>query len=406
MAEEAEKTEKPEKSEKKRRKAQPAAEQDAPPPPRPQDMKAGELLRHVRLEKGLELEEISSAIHVRVAQLRAIEEGNIEALPGMTYALGFVRSYASHLKLDAGSVVNSFKAEHGMAPAKPDLKFPEPMAEGKAPDPVMIGAGLLCVLVLVLGWLIFSEGDEKVVTVATNIPPPPPKTDVGPISPAPPFASLAAAGAPAAAPAAPAPAATQAAPAPAATTTAAVPAPAPAATEAAATSPASSASTPSPAPATAPADTAVTNTATTSAATPETPAAGVSSVPPLPRPAPTPEQQQAAALLAQQQQQEQETINIRRGSTRIMLEARQPTWVQVTDARGMVVFKKVLRPGDRYYVPDGAGYSLLTTNAGGINVSVDGRQAQPLGRQGETIRGMRLDPGRLSTKRPRVRVND
>jgi cytoskeleton protein RodZ len=387
MAEEAEKTEKSEKSEKKRRKAQPAPEQDATPAPRLQDMKAGELLRHVRLEKGLELEEISSAIHVRVAQLRAIEEGHIEALPGMTYALGFVRSYASHLKLDAGSVVNSFKAEHGMAPAKPDLKFPEPIAEGKMPDPVMIGAAVLCVLVLVIAWAIFADGDDRAITVATNIPPPPPKADMGPIAPAaPPVAASIAA------PAAPVAAVPPAAPV--AATPAAETATAPAATPTVAAAPA----------AVTPAETPAAETPAAPAETPAAPAAAETAAAApvaLPRAAPTPEEQQAAALRAQQ-----ETINIRRGGTRVMIEARQTTWVQITDARGAVVLKKVLRPGDRYYVPDEPGYSLITSNAGGLNVSVDGRQVQPIGRTGEIVRGMPLDPNRLSAKRGRVRVHD
>ena len=78
---------------------------------------SGEILRAARLAKGLGLEEISSSIHIRVGQLRAIEEGNLAGLPGMTYALGFVKSYATFLKLNSADVVQKFKAEHGAAPA-------------------------------------------------------------------------------------------------------------------------------------------------------------------------------------------------------------------------------------------------------------------------------------------------
>ena len=46
--------------------------------------------------------------------LKAIESGAYEKLPAQTFAVGFVRSYALALELDANEIVTSFKAECGM----------------------------------------------------------------------------------------------------------------------------------------------------------------------------------------------------------------------------------------------------------------------------------------------------
>lgn len=365
--------------EKKRKKSHATGEPEPAPARDTQDMKSGELLRHVREEKGMELEEVSSAIHVRVVQLRAIEEGHIESLPGMTYALGFVKSYATFLKLDPVAVANKFKAEHSVAPAKPDLKFPEPLAESKTPDLFMIGAAAFAG-VLVLGmWLMFSGGEDKSTTIANNVPAPPP-ADIAPLTVTPPTTDTAAI--PATVPpiiAPPAITSTDTAMTPPAATPAA-----PAATAAGTTETPAAAAT---------AATAATTTATASStATPAT-------RPMVIGPAATPKQPVVT-------QEPLETINIRPGKGRVVLEAKQSSWVQVTDARGNVVAKKVLRPGERYYVPDEPGMKLVTSNAGGLDVYVDGRSVQQIGRQGEIIRGVPLNPDALRKPRTRVRQHD
>ena len=50
-------------------------------------------------------------LKIRKDHLEALEEDRLEALPGRTYAVGFVRSYADYLGLDAVHCVERFKAE-------------------------------------------------------------------------------------------------------------------------------------------------------------------------------------------------------------------------------------------------------------------------------------------------------
>jgi cytoskeleton protein RodZ len=83
------------------------------------------------------------------------------------------------------------------------------------------------------------------------------------------------------------------------------------------------------------------------------------------------------------------------GPSRIVLVARLESWVQVTDPETNALLTRVLRAGDRFYVPDQEGLSLATGNAGGIDIWVDGRKAPVLGPVGVVRRGVALDPQRL-----------
>ena len=54
----------------------------------------GSLLRATRLRIGEDVQEVSAALRIRRAYLEAIEDGRFNDLPGVTYAIGFVRTYA------------------------------------------------------------------------------------------------------------------------------------------------------------------------------------------------------------------------------------------------------------------------------------------------------------------------
>ncbi|MBI1216464.1 MAG: DUF4115 domain-containing protein [Alphaproteobacteria bacterium] len=368
---------------KKRKKpgGEPAPAQENKP------QKSGALLRAARLEKKLDLDEISATINVRVAQLKAIEEGHIDQLPGMTYALGFVKSYATLLKLDPVEIVNKFKAEHSETATKPELNFPEPIPESKMPDPFIIGAAALAVVGLLVAWAVFSGGDGANVRTASDIPPPPPPADTATLlAPTPDTSAL----------------------------TGDVTAPPAVATPATATG----------APiATGPLKTPVTPLS-------DVVGAGAAETPDAAQTAEASAETQTSDATAQQAQtqaqaQAQATvivppvasprprlaphddglnvINVHRGRSRITLQAKQSSWVQISDASQATIFKRVLRPGDEYFVPDQKGLTMVTSNAGGLEVFVDGKRVQSLGRSGEIIRGIELDPEDLKTKKIRTR---
>lgn len=79
-------------------------------------------------------------------------------------------------------------------------------------------------------------------------------------------------------------------------------------------------------------------------------------------------------------------------NARVRLEATAPTWIQVRGANNEQVFTRLLHAGERYVVPPGqSGLTLLTGNAGGLKIIVDGRTLPPLGATGEVKRGIPLD---------------
>ncbi|MBB4285949.1 helix-turn-helix domain-containing protein [Roseospira goensis] len=80
---------------------------------------------------------------------------------------------------------------------------------------------------------------------------------------------------------------------------------------------------------------------------------------------------------------------------RIVLRANRDSWIQVRQGGDLVV-RRLLRRGDTYAVPGGGGYTLNTSNAGGLEVYVDGRRVRNLGPVGAPRNGVRLSPSALN----------
>jgi cytoskeleton protein RodZ len=81
------------------------------------------------------------------------------------------------------------------------------------------------------------------------------------------------------------------------------------------------------------------------------------------------------------------------GPARIVIKAATESWIQVRD-RDNVVSVRTLKSGESYRVPDRSGLTLRTGNAGGLEVSVDGKTVPPVGPPGKS-RNIALDPDRL-----------
>ncbi|MEE8516916.1 MAG: helix-turn-helix domain-containing protein, partial [Alphaproteobacteria bacterium] len=90
-------------------------------------------LREAREGLGLDLRQIASVLNIRYVHLEAIEQGRFDDLPGATYALGFVRAYATQLGLDPDTVIERFKDEVEGIYRTTRLSFPEPVAEARIP---------------------------------------------------------------------------------------------------------------------------------------------------------------------------------------------------------------------------------------------------------------------------------
>lgn len=81
----------------------------------------GAALRRRREELKLSLDDVAASTRVRKTYLQALEEENLQALPGNAYAIGFLRIYARHIGLPIAPLLNSFS---GIEPEEGDEALP------------------------------------------------------------------------------------------------------------------------------------------------------------------------------------------------------------------------------------------------------------------------------------------
>lgn len=393
----------------------------------------GALLVDARKRKGLSVADVAGALRIRQVYLEAIEQGRLSDLPGAAYALGFVRTYAEYLGLDGNEIVRRFKDEADELGRKTELVFPLPLSEGRFPGRIVILVSIGLALFIYGVWHYTASRDRSMVEL---VPPPPTASQPAKPGDGKPVEVPAAQPETAAAPAEPAkptePVKSVETPSPTPTASVAVPVPPPALTPAPAPSPAPAASstpvqTPAPPSAAAPAATPTPPTtsapvaaanppptsskppasaATTTAAPAPATNAPAAAPPPVsanaPQANPPPPAVAAAgagtAGTPPAQTASSDTSKVfgdESAGVRIQLKAKAETWIQVTDENGEVVAMRTLKPGETYRVPNRNGLTLFTGNAGGLDVTVDGKKAPALGASGTVRRSVALEPDGL-----------
>jgi cytoskeleton protein RodZ len=119
-----------------------------------------EKLRQAREAQNLTVHQIAETTKIRTDHIRALEEGNLNMFSAPVYIRGFVRSYATLLKLDVKEIMSALDAELGRTE-----KFSEPPPLSNQPRGVLdflmlqlskvdwrkalIGAVVLAVVVIV-----------------------------------------------------------------------------------------------------------------------------------------------------------------------------------------------------------------------------------------------------------------
>jgi len=295
----------------------------------------GQDLRAARLRRGDDLATVSRALKIRKDHLEALEEDRFEALPGRTYAVGFVRSYADYLGLHPTECVERFKSEiAGRADAQPTVG-PPPEPEGvRLPQGwVVIGIVMLALVAYGVYYLVRSADTllhPPVAPVPAAIAPPPPTTmnsEAPPRRIAPAATKTAGAGVPAAQGAA--------------------------------------------VPGTPDAAAAVPGAQTTGTAAATTPSA------PLPP---------GKAYGAEYH------------NARVVLRAHAASRVLIMGAGGVVYLNRVLQPGDSFNVPDRAGMTLTTPDGSAIAVELDGQLMGFAGTATSLAEPLSLDPQAIADR--------
>lgn len=106
------------------------------------------------------------------------------------------------------------------------------------------------------------------------------------------------------------------------------------------------------------------------------------------------EEQSEPAQPAPQEENQSVAMSVDDVSQTIELRAKSDSWIQVRDGNELLL-TRLLREGEVYQVPDRDGLTLMTGNAGGLEVFVGGEQMPPLGDEGVVRRGVPLSPENL-----------
>lgn len=131
----------------------------------------GQDLRMARLARGEDLGSISYALKIRTEHLEAIEEDRFEALPGRTYAVGFVRAYAEYVGLDPVEAVERFKTEiAGRDQVSKTAGFPEDIEEPRLSRSWLFVAALVLLLIGYGVYYLFASGSTQTPQTVSAVP--------------------------------------------------------------------------------------------------------------------------------------------------------------------------------------------------------------------------------------------
>lgn len=350
----------------------------------------GSHLRTAREHQSIRLAEVSSQIRISEANLRAIEGGRFEDLPGTVYAIGFLRAYAKYLGLDEGLVIDSYRGEIDLHGSHAHLSFPSLSTDGRIPGQWLIAGSLALVVVVYAGWYYISDEDRVSVELVPEVS----EAEVNNSDVS-----------------------------------------GDALERLDSDSITQKSSLDHNGGGTLPQE--VDNTAFKSVPV-ESSNGGTSSIDgddklPNPRKRPSAEEAEVIVTIVRQDENrvDLETEVLQSGETnglesaeampdqdkmkresvpvavsgsnasavfgaditdtRVAIFARRDSWIQVYDSNGEILFKRVLLPGDSFIVPDRDDIWLMTSNVGALEFVVDGATLPPIGGEGEVLRELALD---------------
>ena len=305
----------------------------------------GAAMREARLLRGVDITSVSTELRIRREHIEAIEDFDIGRLPEKAYTLGFVRSYAGYLALDVDDCVRLFRSEYkGVQTDLSRGHFPEVRPDARLPQ------GSMLILALVLGFAIYGGWHLSLTAdrmVTERVPPVPDRleeattnTPLQASAEAEEVADLAVGG-----------------------PTLDVPV--------------SMSETPVATVAVEdginPADLGTSGRALEDTLVPPADAASLVTA----NLDNTPGGRKFGAIF---------------GQSRIVLRASQNAWLRVEDREGQVLIQENLRENDRYFAPDEMGLILSVRDAGAFDVYVDEQMIGKLGRQGQVLPSVSLDP--------------
>jgi len=82
----------------------------------------GNFLRERREAKGISLTEVEKDLKIRKKYLQALEEGNIDLIPGKTYIVGYLKNYSKYLDIDEENINQIIQTYNNLEKQKSVIK--------------------------------------------------------------------------------------------------------------------------------------------------------------------------------------------------------------------------------------------------------------------------------------------
>ncbi len=130
----------------------------------------GALLCSTRMNKEIDLREVSELLRIRYTYLIAIEDGRFEDLPGNAYSFGFIRSYADYLGLEGSRIVRAIDNNSISVEKNDEYDFSLPETQSGLPSGSFIFISICVGIFIYAVWFTFFYNEKSTINIIEDIP--------------------------------------------------------------------------------------------------------------------------------------------------------------------------------------------------------------------------------------------
>ena len=135
----------------------------------------GERLRQAREAKGLSLEDVANQTRIPIRHLQHIDREEWDALPAVTYCIGFVRSYATVVDLDGAELGRELRDRlGGVRTRAPVAEYYQPADPARVPPRSLALIAAIILAVLLIAFAVWRSSldspDEPAASVTVPVP--------------------------------------------------------------------------------------------------------------------------------------------------------------------------------------------------------------------------------------------